>query len=92
MALLHGGFTTDSRGNRIPYMIDTDDLDDKEYYYLNLAKKYIGTHKNAGRTYYDILNGRIDAYDIENNEKYDWLTHKSVGSLIKMYAEKYGNS
>lgn len=48
--------------------IDTDDLEQAEYHYFRKAEA-LGRHDVA----MDILKGRIDAFDIDHNSKYEWL-------------------
>lgn len=47
---------------------DTDDLEQAEYHYYCKARK-LRRHCTATK----ILRGEIDAYDIENSDKYKWL-------------------
>ena len=47
---------------------DTDDLEQAEYHYYRKAEE-LGRHDIA----IDILKGRIDAFDIDNDSEYDWL-------------------
>lgn len=67
--------------------IDTDDLDNPEYYYYREAERLEKSLPyNKGDNYkicnkyrsikYAILNGRISAYDIESNERYKWFLDK----------------
>lgn len=48
--------------------IDTDDLEQAEYHYYCKAKAL-----GRGDVAMDILTGRIDAFDIDNDSEYKWL-------------------
>lgn len=74
MALVPCGYTKDEYGRPVMYSIDTDDLDDAEYYYYCRAKKLSGKVSKASKVARMLLLGELKATDIEGNHEYDWLT------------------
>lgn len=93
MALICVGYTNDNYGRSCPMYKDTDDLEQREYYYFRRAEAISSVHKKALSVSRKILNGELLADDIEESNRYSFLTDESsyIALLLLATERKKGS-
>lgn len=93
MALICVGSEKDNYGRNCSVYRDTDDLEQREYHYFRKAEAITGVHPKALVVSRKILNGELMADDIEENNRYSFLTDEASYTVLLLLANerKKGN-
>ncbi len=92
MALICIGKEKDSLGRYVDISVDTDDLDDREYYYFRKAEKIRHIHSGADKVCRRILKRTLDADTIESNDEYNFLTDETNYLMLRLASENRGSN